>query len=266
MKRKLIIVCALAIVSATVWAQQPPPAESPGHSPGAAKHPSKKKESQKGGKAQELPAQTMPPVPATLMNSAPVKPSVVMESGMLTIDAPNSTLSDVLNGVHNVTGAVIEGASPTERIAVKIGPGTPEQVIAALLRGTPYDYVILGTFGKRDAVARVLLTQQQPQSFQPTPEATNRPGQPDESLPERTPPDEMSPRGPENSDTDQAQQPEPQPQPPQPEPQGQQAPQQQPGQQQQGQQQQPQDPNAPKTPEQLFRELQQLEQQKQQSR
>ncbi len=50
--------------------------------------------------AQELPAQTMPPVPATLMNSAPVKPNVTMERGLLTIDAPNSTLSDVLSGVQ----------------------------------------------------------------------------------------------------------------------------------------------------------------------
>ena len=94
--------------------------------------------------APQVPAQIMPPVPATLMNSAPVQPSVTMEGGMLTIDAPNSTLSDVLSGVRKATGAAIEGASPSERVAVRLGPGKPAQVISALLRGTPYDYVILG--------------------------------------------------------------------------------------------------------------------------
>jgi hypothetical protein len=106
-----------------------------------------------------LPAQTMPPVPATLMNSAPVMPNVTLQDGQLTIDAPNSTLSDVLNGIHKATGASIEGASPSERVAVRLGPGNPGQVIAALLTGTPYDYVILGSAEKPDAVTRVMLQQ-----------------------------------------------------------------------------------------------------------
>ena len=42
---------------------------------------------------------------------------------------------------------------------MRLGPGKPEQVIAALLRGTPYDYVILGALGRQDVVTRVLLTQ-----------------------------------------------------------------------------------------------------------
>jgi len=192
---------------------------------------------------QQLPAQIMPPMPATLMNSAPVKPEVTMENGQLTIDAPNSTLSDVLSGIHRATGASIEGASPTERVAVKLGPGTPEQVIAALLRGTPYDYVILGTLGKQDVVARVLLTQQsnqppetaQAQSMGRPQPAFQQP--PDDSQPDRTPPEEAAPMPNTETQVDQA----PQTPPPQ----------------------QP-DPNAPKTPEQLFKELQQLQQQRQQ--
>jgi hypothetical protein len=232
-----LLACAWQAASQVPAAQKPP----------SQKKAVLKKQSTAAAPVQQLPAQIMPPLPATLMNSAPVKPEVTMENGQLTIDAPNSTLSDVLSGIHSATGASIEGASPTERVAVKLGPGTPEQVIAALLRGTPYDYVILGTLGKQDVVARVLLTQQtnlppdtpQAQSGQ----AMGRPQQPafqppptDYGQPVRTPPDEVAPVPTTENPADQAQQTPPPQQP---------------------------DPNAPKTPEQLFKELQQLQQQRQ---
>ncbi len=263
MKRSTAIACVLAIMSVSVWAQQPvrqsaPAAPAAQKSVQAAKSHKKKAKPAPAPVALPVPAQTMPPVPATLMNSAPVKPNVTLEGGMLTIDAPNSTLSDVLKEVKKVTGAAIEGASPTERVAVKLGPGVPEQVIAALLRGTPYDYVILGALGRRDVVTRVVLTQQaaqtasntqpplnggarQPPGFPPPQPSYQPQGVDDNSMPERTVPDEVSA------------QPAPEPEP---EPQPQAAP---------AQAQQP-DPNQPKTPEQLFRELQQLEQQRQQPR
>jgi len=222
---------------------------------------SKKKTAEKAAPAQQLPAQTLPPIPATLMNSAPVKPRVTMEGGLLTIDAPNSTLNDVLNGVRKATGATIEGIFPNERVAVKLGPGVPRQVLEALLRGTPYDYVILGSPGNQDAVTRILLRQPSSQppaeTGQPAPDSSRDTGvavrrpetrepqsQGEESLPERTPPDEMAQPTMDNS--------------PQPEPEQTQPPEQrQPAQTQQEQ---------PKTPEQLFKELQQLGQPKQQLR
>jgi hypothetical protein len=167
-----------------------------------------------------------------------------MESGLLTIDAPNSTLSDVLSGVHRVTGAAIEGASPTERVAVKLGPGDPEQVIAALLRGTPYDYVILGALGRQDVVTRVLLTQASAGSSQPSQASSGAPfprpqaqapRPTEEGLPERTAPDDVAMQPAPEGEPEQAQQPQAQ-------------------------------PEQPKTPEQLFKELQQLEQQKPQQK
>jgi hypothetical protein len=230
------------MISGAVWAQQTAPPTPPPHNTKVAK----KKASLKRivpaatpAPVREVPAQTMPPIPATLMNSPPVKPNVTMEGGMLTIDAPNSTLSDVLGGVHKATGAAIEGASPSERVAVKLGPGDPEQVISALLRGTPYDYVILGSLGKPDAVTRVLLTQSGGESGQagadsrrPQEEVQQQPSE--DVQPEQTP-DEVVTQPSADGQPDQAQ---PQP-PPRP------------------------DQNQSKTPEQLFRELQQLQQQQQ---
>jgi len=160
MRRTIATACVLVMISCGVWAQQ---SGAPLPSPKPVQAAKKKSVARKRTKAVAapgpLPAQIMPPVPATLMNSDPVMPKVTMEDGLLTIDAPNSTLSDVLSGVHAATGAAIEGASPSERVAVRLGPGNPAQVIAALLTGTPYDYVILGSPEKQDAVMRVLLKQ-----------------------------------------------------------------------------------------------------------
>ncbi len=159
MRRPIAIACLLAMIAGGVWAQQSAAqAPSPRPAPAVKKKsaPARKKSKALAASA-PLPAQDLPPVPATLMNSAPVTPNVTMANGLLTIDAPNSTLSDVLNGVHEATGASIEGALPSERVAVRLGPGNPGQVIAALLTGTRYDYLILGSLEKPDAVARIML-------------------------------------------------------------------------------------------------------------
>jgi hypothetical protein len=129
---------------------------------------------------------------------------------------------------------------------VRLGPGKPEQVISALLRGTPYDYVILGAFGRPDVVTRVLLTQSAGEPMPGSPGGARSPEvvqqQPvDDNIQREQPPDETQPN--EGEAQPQAQ-PQPQPSP-------------------QAQQPQP-DQNQPKTPEQLFKELQQMQQQNQQ--
>ena len=104
------------------------------------------------------PPPAAPQLPPTLMNQPPVSPTVTMNNGLLTIDAPNCTLSEVLNKIRQATGAVLEGISPSDRVAVRLGPGSPREVIAALLQGTPYDYLILGSEEDAEAVTRILLT------------------------------------------------------------------------------------------------------------
>jgi hypothetical protein len=210
-----------------------------------------------------------PAEPTTLGDSAPVKPNVTLQSGMLTIDAPNSTLSDVLNGVHKATGASIEGISPPDRVAVKLGPGSPEQVIAALLHGTPYDYVILGSPGHQDVITRVLISSAVPVNNQGN-RGQPAPGPAEET--EQPPNDENSPSAQQDADPEPMQQPMVSPRARQPgtppeETEEQQQQQQQPPQQpQQQQQQQPQQQQQqpPKTVDELFRELQLMRPQQQQ--
>ena len=118
--------------------------------------------------AQTPPPPAAPQLPPTLMNQPPVNPTVTMRNGLLTIDAPNSTLSEVLNGVRQATGAVLEGVSPSDRVAVRLGPGSPRDVVAALLQGTSYNYLILGSDLDPNAVTHILLSQGS-SSSEPTP-------------------------------------------------------------------------------------------------
>lgn len=247
--------------------------------------------------AQPVPAPVQAtPAPRTLAQQPAVNPRVTYANGLLSIDAPNSNLSDILNGIRRATGAAIEGnIASGDRVVVRLGPGQPQEVISALLNGSRFDYIVLGSQQRPGAIDRLVLLAR---SSAP---ATNVGGSvnaaPPAGQPNRVPPaantDGMDEEEDDMADRDIPDEPEYQPGteelPQEPAAQGQPAPgapgqpgqpqpvppgtavapnQQQPGQvvqPAQGQAAQPdatnqnQNQNQPKTPEQLFRELQELQ-------
>jgi hypothetical protein len=97
--------------------------------------------------------------PLTPEQRPPNPPTVTYEDGKLTIIARNSTLSDILQAVGTKTGAAIdapEGA--TERVVSQLGPGPAREVIATLLNGSHFNYVMVGTEANPNSVAHVILT------------------------------------------------------------------------------------------------------------
>ncbi len=88
-----------------------------------------------------------------------VPPKVSFSNGMLTIVAQNSTLSDILRAVRAQTGAAVEiPPNATERVVINLGPGAPRDVLAALLNGSHFNYVMLGSPTNPAKVDRVILT------------------------------------------------------------------------------------------------------------
>jgi hypothetical protein len=106
-----------------------------------------------------LPSGTQGPVPQVPLDAIPaVAPQVSFEDGLLTIVAPNSTLGDILRGVRKHTSADIEvPATASERVVTRLGPGPAREVMAELLNGSRFNYILLGSPQDANALVRVVL-------------------------------------------------------------------------------------------------------------
>jgi hypothetical protein len=118
-----------------------------------------------------LPSGTRGPVPQIPLDSMPaVPPQINYQDGQLTIVAPNSTLGDILRGVRKHTSADIDiPSNATERVATSLGPGPARDVVAQLLNGSHFNYILLGSPENAGLLVRVVLVAKTPD----TPAAPN---------------------------------------------------------------------------------------------
>lgn len=102
-------------------------------------------------------------LPPSQMPPAPPRSSYV--GGKLTVVANNSTLDDVLTDIGKVTGADIQRSVPggSERVFGQFGPALPTQVLNALLRGSRYDFVIVGSADDPELVRQIILATNSPE-------------------------------------------------------------------------------------------------------
>jgi hypothetical protein len=112
------------------------------------------------------PPLVLPPLPPGPLQQVPMDkipataPQVTYENGQLKIVADNATLGSILKDVRQLTGASIDlpGNGAPERVVTNIGPGSPRDVLALLLNGTQFNYVMLGSSSDPGAVSTVLLS------------------------------------------------------------------------------------------------------------
>src|SRR5262249_26597011 len=141
-----IVICVLALVS---------------YSNGTQRHSKSHKTLVPVAQAQPEPvAAPHPPPPPPTPEQGPSSPQEVNNlHGQLTITARNSTMSDVLNAVKQKTGAAVDMPAVTsERVVGQFGPGAPRDVMAQLLNGSHYDYVLLGSPSDPGALNKIVLT------------------------------------------------------------------------------------------------------------
>jgi hypothetical protein len=105
-----------------------------------------------------LPSGPTGPVPQIPLDTmTPVPPQVSYQNGQLTIVAPNSTLGDILRAVRKQTGAEIEIPTANDRVVTHLGPGPAQEVMADLLNGSRFNYVLLGSPTNAGVLTRVVL-------------------------------------------------------------------------------------------------------------
>ncbi|MBV8207325.1 MAG: hypothetical protein JO041_11075 [Acidobacteria bacterium] len=90
---------------------------------------------------------------------APNLPVVMFRDGQLWIVAYNATLGDVLAMVGKQTGAALDiPVDVNERVVVQLGPGPVRRVLGELLAGSDFNFVMLGSQGDPQAIAKLVLT------------------------------------------------------------------------------------------------------------
>lgn len=158
---------------------------------------------------------TLPPAPVTVAPAPPPTPAelpahpagVTYANGLLTVEASNSSLNQILRDISRETSIKITGGVADERVFGKYGPAPAAQVLSALLDGTGSNMLLLGSNG--EAPAELILTPRSGGVTPPNPNAAaiedsqqsedqspkedypfppNAPANPPESEPARTTP------------------------------------------------------------------------------
>ena len=108
----------------------------------------------------QMPSGPLSQVPMEQIPATPAK--VTFQGGLLEISAQNSTLGEILRNVRKLTGATIDiptgSNAANERVVTHLGPGAPRDVLAVLLNGSSFNYVMVGSSTDPTAVSSVLLS------------------------------------------------------------------------------------------------------------
>jgi len=101
-----------------------------------------------------------------VVNEAPPQPvpqgpslRVTFRDNQLTVWTEKATLAEVLNEIHRQTGAdiAIPSGAEQDQVAANYGPGPAEQVIAALLNGSRFNFVTVGASGDPAKISSIIL-------------------------------------------------------------------------------------------------------------
>jgi hypothetical protein len=132
-------------------------------------------------------AKLSPPAAAPIQAIKPAtKVEVQFQNGKLTIGANDATLAEVLYEVHRKTGADIPIPSGAERDQVtgNFGPGLAREVMASLLNGSRFNFILVASDTDPSQLRSVVLTARGDAGSQTTayfpaqPAAEGNPGQP----------------------------------------------------------------------------------------
>lgn len=105
-------------------------------------------------------AQASKPDATQPSKSNPAPPIAELKDGKLSIQANGEELASVLAAVQSVTGIPIEipPASDSDRIFMTLGPTPVKDALVAIVGGSKYNYIIMGSPDDSALVKRVILT------------------------------------------------------------------------------------------------------------
>ena len=81
----------------------------------------------------------------SLLDEPAVPAKIELSGDLLSINATNASLSEVIRQVATRTGMQVEGNSRDERVFGTYGPGSPPDVLSALLYDSGYNVIMVGS-------------------------------------------------------------------------------------------------------------------------
>ncbi len=110
------------------------------------------------------------PVAAPAPPAAKPPLEVLFQGGLLSISSNQASLSQILFAVHQRTGAeiAIPAGAEQEKVVTDLGPAPASEVLARLLNGSQFNYLILSSSTDPAALDRVILSAR-PDGPGPTP-------------------------------------------------------------------------------------------------
>ncbi|MGB8063760.1 MAG: AMIN domain-containing protein [Candidatus Sulfotelmatobacter sp.] len=108
--------------------------------------------------------------PLSIVSLAQPPLQVSYEHGLLSISANKATLSEVLYAVQQKTGAEISipAGAEQERVVAAIEPAPAPEVLAHLLNGSRFNFLIINSASDPRQLDKVILTPRQEMSFTPS--------------------------------------------------------------------------------------------------
>ncbi len=86
-----------------------------------------------------------PALPPSLLDKPAGPAQVTLRGGSLSVDAHNSSLSEVLKNLEASSGMTVDGFGKDSRIFGIYGPGSPRDVLSELLDGAGYNFLMVGS-------------------------------------------------------------------------------------------------------------------------
>jgi hypothetical protein len=121
---------------------------------------------------------------------APKPFDVSFSNGLLTVHSNKATLSEILFAVQQRTGAevAIAAGAEQEKVVVDLGPAPAPEVLAQLLNGSKFNFLILSSANDARQLDRVILSPRVEGYVQPPPPPSPQSNQPDDTADEEPAP------------------------------------------------------------------------------
>lgn len=119
---------------------------------------------------------------------------VTYRNGLLSIVSNKATLSEVLYAVQQRTGAdiAIPAGAEQEKVAAELGPGPAPEVLARLLNGSSFNFLILSAPNNTNRVDRVILSPRVDGGLMPLPPVQESAQAPDDGVPPVVPQNDVA--------------------------------------------------------------------------